>query len=376
MAATPVNNGAPAAAMAPGAAAATNDEAGFGSFAEFEAQMAKDDLGTSSAVRQDDTAVRDASTISEAKAAPANERADDEGDDEETDDADDEATDDVEAAPEGEDEGDEEEAPSPAKGPQKVSLKARVGQLTRERHEAAARERAALERAEAAEDRARELEKAKPTAKAGPKTDQQAPVTDPDRPDPADFEFGEYDPEYQDALVAWRVEATLAKRDAKVAAKTQADEAKAVEAARTERWGGVIERGAAANADFEEKVLSGNTDWKLSKHMWELSVDSDNGHDVLYHLASNPAESARIFALPLTRQAVEFGKLEARFSQPSGESPKAGSKDGASRQMSAAPKPISQVRGAGGQFKQDAGTKDFAAFEAMMKAEEAARQKS
>ncbi len=109
--------------------------------------------------------------------------------------------------------------------------------------------------------------------------------------------------------------------------------------------------------------------------MWELAVDSDVGHKVLYELASNPAESDRIFNLPLARQAVEFGKLEARFSQPSSDKGKSEVKDGAAKFMPSAPKPQTRVRGAGGQYKTDAGTKDFAAFEAMVAAEEAARTK-
>jgi len=360
-----VNNGNDGGTVPPGAAAATNDEAGFTSFADFEAQMSKDENPTAGAATiETDGGVRPASQIEDqAKAAEAAAAA--------------------AATTEDEDEGEEtpptaEEvaAAEAGKGPKKVSLKARLGELTRQRHEADARERAALQRAEDAEARAAELEAngGKPTAKAAPKTDQPAPVTAEGKPSAEDFEFGEYDPNYQEALVEWRVEQTLAKREAKEAAKTQADAERAVEAERTTRWGGTIEKGAAANADFEDKVLKSTSDWKLSKQMWEMAVDSDVGHDVLYHLASDPAESQRIFDLPLTRQAAEFGKLEVRFSQPSGDKPKSGVKDGAAGHMPSAPKPMSQVRGAGGQFKPDAGTKDFAAFEAMMKAEDAARK--
>jgi len=365
-----VNNGNDGAALPPGAAAATNDEAGFSSFAEFEAQMAKDENPTSgSATIQNDGGVHDASKIGEqAKAAEAAAAPADDADDE----------DEVEETPAGEPTAEEKAATEAAKGPAKVGLKKRLGQLVREKHEADGRERAALERAEAAEARAAELEAngGKPTAKAGPKTDQKAPVTAEGKPQAEDFEFGEYDPEYQEAIVEWRVEQALAKKDAKAAAATQEEAQRTAEAERTTKWGGVIEKGAAANADFEDKVLKSTSGWKLSKQMWEMAVDSDVGHDVLYHLASDPAESSRIFDLPLTRQAAEFGKLEVRFSQPSGDKPKSGVKDGATGHMPSAPKPISQVRGAGGQFKPDAGTKDFAAFEAMMKAEEAARAKS
>lgn len=343
-----VNNGQDHSTVDP--SAATNDEAGFSSFAKFEAEMATDpNAGKGAAEVQNDGGVRDASQI-KPKEDEVEEGEVEEGEGEE-----------VAAAGEPVEEG---------KGPAKPSMKTRLGQLVRERHEADARERQALERAEAAEARAKDLEE-NPPAKAKPVVAKEAPTSD--RPNAEDFEFGEYDPEYQDAIVEWRVEQSMAKRDAKAAEATAAEANRAAETERTSRWRSAIEKGATANEDFEAKVLNGTSDWKLSKQMWEMSVDSDVGHAVLYHLASDPAESARIFNLPLTRQAAEFGKLEARFSQPSGEQPKSGVKEGASGHMPSAPKPISQVRGASGQYKTDAGTKDFAAFEALMKAEDAAR---
>lgn len=373
-----VNNGNDAPAQKPGDAASTNNTAGFQSFAEFEAQMAREEAAggpAPSATQQHDAGVHDASKIAERDAAAAAEGAEDEVDDEDED----LTPEELATAEKGETLTAEQKAAAEAaaKGPAKVNLKGRLGQLVREKHEEASRAAQAEARAEAAEKRAREAEEAaargeKPTARKAPKTEGvEAPVTASDRPKAEDFEFGEYDPNYQDALVEWRVEQSIAKREAKTAELTAAEARRTEQAQRTERWGGVIEKGAAKNADFEQKVLSGKG-WKLSQQMWEMAVDSDVGHDVLYHLASDPAESSRIFDLPLTRQAAEFGKLEARFAQPSPDG-KSAAKDGAAGHMPKAPKPQSRVRGAGGQYKTDAGTKDFAAFEAMMKAEEAAR---
>lgn len=370
-----VNNGNDSPAQKPGEAAGSNQTAGFQSFAEFEAQMARENEAGSAtasvATQQNDAGVRPASQIADeaAKAREAEEAAaagaDDEDEDEDGDEeaaaagAADERTAEQKAADE-----------AAAKGPQKAGLKKRLGELVREKHETARREAEALARAEAAEERARLAEEAAARGEK-PKAAKPAAGEGPARPKPEDFEFGEYDPNYQDAIVAWRVEDALAKRDAKVAQQTAEEQRRTLENERNTRWGGIIEKGASKNPDFEQKVLSGQG-WKLSKQMWEMSVDSDVGHDVLYHLASNPDESARIFDLPLTRQAAEFGKLEARFTQPSPEG-KSVAKDGAAGKLPKAPAPQSRVRGAGGQYKTDAGTKDFAAFEAMMKAEEAAR---
>lgn len=364
------------AALKPEAAAASNTQAGFSSFAEFEAQMAKDgeDGAGGAAQETSNNDVRPSEQIADQHKGQGSTdlAADEDGDEDLT-------PEQLAAAEKGEELTATQKAEAEAaKGPKKVSLKARLGELTREKHEVASREAAALARAEAAEERARLAEEAaargeKPTARKAPNTDQEAPITDAAKPNAEDFEFGEYDPKYQDALVEWRVEKTLAKAAAKVQEANQAQAERTAEAERTQKWGGVIEKGAAAKADFEEKVLKNTSGWKLSRQMWELAVDSEVGHDVLYELANDPAESDRIFNLPLARQAVEFGKLEARFSQPSSDKGKSEVKDGATGHMPRAPKPQSAVRGAGGQFKPDAGTKDFAAFEAMIANESAAK---
>jgi len=380
-----VNNGNDNPAVKPGDAAGSNSTAGFQSFADFERQMAAEEAAagpvSGAATKENDAGVHDASRIADQQAEAAAKAAEAAGATDEDEDEDEGGThEDVGANA---DRPDDKRTPEQkaadeqaAKGPAKAGLKKRLGELVREKHEEATARSAAEARAAAAEERARLAEEAaargeKPTARKAPSGDKPAPAATSDRPKAEDFEFGEYDPNYQDALVEWRVEQSLAKRDAKTAEVTAAETARRVEAERTTKWGGVIEKGAAKNTDFEEKVLSGSG-WKLSKQMWEMSVDSDVGHDVLYHLASNPDESARIFDLPLTRQAAEFGKLEARFAQPSSED-KSAAKDGANGHMPKAPKPQTRVRGAGGQYKTDAGTKDFAAFEAMMKAEDAAR---
>ncbi len=342
-------------ALVPGEAAAiANDEAGFTSFADFEAQMSKEeDLSTGAAEVQNSNSVRPAEQI-----APVVEDTDAASEDETTAPVADETTAPVAGEPK----------EKTSKGPAKTSLKDRVGQLTREKHEEATRAAQALERAEAAEERARLAEEAAQNGDAPAVRETVAS----DRPNAEDFEFGEYDPNYQDALVEWRVEQAVSKREAKASAEAAATEQRNVEKTRTERWGSVIEAGAQKNEDFEAKVLSGKG-WELSKQMWELAVDSAVGDDVLYHLASDPAESSRIFKLPLTLQAVEFGKLESRFSQPSPDKGKSEAKNGTTKFMPSAPTPQSQMRGTSGQQKVDPSTTDFSAFEALAAAEEKAR---
>lgn len=66
----------------------------------------------------------------------------------------------------------------------------------------------------------------------------------------------------------------------------------------------------------------------------EAAIESGNPHEVLYHLAKNPDEAARIALLPPTRQAVAIAKVAQSV--------------GAPRRVSNAPPPISpKVNGMG-----------------------------
>lgn len=66
----------------------------------------------------------------------------------------------------------------------------------------------------------------------------------------------------------------------------------------------------------------------------EAAIESGNPHEVLYHLAKNPDEAARIALLPPTRQAVAIAKVSQNLNAP--------------KRVSAVPPPITpKVNGAG-----------------------------
>ena len=66
----------------------------------------------------------------------------------------------------------------------------------------------------------------------------------------------------------------------------------------------------------------------------EAAIEIGNPHEVLYHLAKNPDEAARIALLPPTRQAVAVAKLASAVTAP--------------RRVTSAPPPISpKVQGIG-----------------------------
>lgn len=67
-------------------------------------------------------------------------------------------------------------------------------------------------------------------------------------------------------------------------------------------------------ADYD--AVARNPNVPITPAMAEIIQDSDVGPDLAYHLGKNLTEAARIAALPLSRQAVELGKLEARITAP------------------------------------------------------------
>lgn len=74
-----------------------------------------------------------------------------------------------------------------------------------------------------------------------------------------------------------------------------------------------VEKASEKYPDFEELVFNPNL--PVSTVMRDAIFLLDDGAEVLYHLGSNPAESARISKLPPVQQAIEIGRLHAKFAQ-------------------------------------------------------------
>lgn len=66
--------------------------------------------------------------------------------------------------------------------------------------------------------------------------------------------------------------------------------------------------------DYDAVARSPNV--QITPSMAEVIYDSEAGPEIAYHLGKNPAEAARIAALPAIRQAAELGRLEAKISAP------------------------------------------------------------
>lgn len=231
-----------------------------------------------------------------------------------------------------------EEAAKPKK-----TFQDRIDEVTRARREA---EREAKYWRDVAEGRVQGQQNRQPEPQ-GPKP-----------PNPDDFDLGDMDPRYLDAMVDYRVDLKLSSGLDKVRSEV-AQSLHRQAGARV--WEASQEAARAKFADYDEVVqptdpVTGAIRWPLSDVAGEELQKMDAGGEVAYYLASHPEEAHRIYRLDPSSQLRELGRIEARLEMPSRPQAKAATD---------APKPAtSQARGAGGQFSPSPETDDFKAFEA------------
>lgn len=163
-------------------------------------------------------------------------------------------------------------------------------------------------RALAAERRAEQLQKQLEAAqKSGP-----APVSEaPQEPKPADFATVA---EYTDALVSYRVDQRL--RDEQT--KREREAAEREQEARQREFGKRLNDAKAKHDDFEEVLTSikGTELERVHSDVTEYITESEQGPELLYHLAKNPDVLDRLRKLSPRRFIAELGKLEAKWEQP------------------------------------------------------------
>jgi hypothetical protein len=68
-------------------------------------------------------------------------------------------------------------------------------------------------------------------------------------------------------------------------------------------------------------MVANNSSLQLSEFMVGAAAESEVGHEILYHLGKNPAESARIASMSPFAQAKEIGKIEAKLTATPPKSP-------------------------------------------------------
>jgi len=253
-------------------------------------------------------------------------------------------------------------ASAPADGVKKPKKTAaeRIAELTRQRHEA---ERAlAAERAEKEALRVK-LEGGKApglTEKTqGATSDQDLP---PDPTDTTKYPYGELSIEYVNDSARYAVRQELKAAEAKQEEKRQREAAAQQEQTYRGKADAMTTAGAEKYDDFEDVVIGGMRAGTVpvSKDLAMLILDSDVGHDVAYHLASNPKEAQEVFGKTPLAQAAYFGRLEAKFSSTSSD---AAAKP-AVKTTQAPPPPATTARGTGSKTAFDPNTASFDDFEA------------
>lgn len=214
-------------------------------------------------------------------------------------------------------------------------------EITKERNAArAAKEEAAAARVEAEAARkqvAEALESIKaltpkpppePIAEPRPARDDYA---SPEAYDAATDQWAARGAELAAARARTETEAAT-KAAAETAARTAAETAQADFVARTETaWQERRTKAIAETPDFIEVTESDAV--AISEPMGFAIKTADNGPAMAYHLGKNPAEAARIMALPMGLQMVEMGRLAERLATPS------------RTVVSRAPAPISPIAG-------------------------------
>ena len=176
-------------------------------------------------------------------------------------------------------------------------------------------------------------------------------------PNAENYRYGELDPQYMQDIADYRADLRIAAFRAELAeenkATQQAQAAQREAAALKETAEKVATAGSSKYADFNEVVVQGaqNNEWTLTKEMFELAAETSVAADVLYHLASNPEEADTVAAMRPAQQAMWFGRMEVKYSQPP------------ARKVTQAPEPMASVRGAGSRNTVPDDTDDLAAFE-------------
>lgn len=142
-----------------------------------------------------------------------------------------------------------------------------------------------------------------------PEKQSEAPTeANGDRPDPTQFEFGEADPAYIEALTDWKVETKLAAAEQRQSVNSAVQQ---LETNYSQRLEAVKEE----LPDYEDKVTkaAARGEWPCPPVVALNIKNSEVGPKVAYHLATNREEAIAISHLSPIEQAVAFGRLEAKY---------------------------------------------------------------
>lgn len=156
----------------------------------------------------------------------------------------------------------------------------------------------------------RRLEALTPQAAPPPAAPVETPAA-AGRPVLKDFQTLE---EYTEALTEWKIN----QREAAQQAEHEKRAAQAAAKALQDSWSAKDAAAAKAHPDYRE--LMDATEIPEGPGVLaarQALLEEDNGAEILYWLASRPAELKRIAALPPTKAVLEIGKLAVALTSPS-----------------------------------------------------------
>lgn len=179
------------------------------------------------------------------------------------------------------------------------------------------------------------------------------------------YPLGEFDPAYIRDLTRFELNQARVQDEIKAQEQRQQQEQQAAQTALVQSWNEKVEPAKVQYPDFQEKgqqLIDGfkDLDQGYAQYLTNVLMSMDKGPDVLYYLASNPAEATSIVNSGAQKATLALGRIEAKFVQADAE--KAAAKPRISK---APPPPPVQSRGtAAGHIAVEGDTDDLDAFTA------------
>ena len=146
----------------------------------------------------------------------------------------------------------------------------------------------------------------KQASSAGEVTEEGIAVSGKPKPD----DYDDYN-EYVDAVTDWKIQ----DRETKAILKAQESRQQSEFQQKQESFNVAIAASKAKHADYDD-IMESAKSIPCPQSMRAAIMDSQDGGEILYYLAKNPAEASRISQLSVLSQAREIGRIEHRLATP------------------------------------------------------------
>lgn len=143
---------------------------------------------------------------------------------------------------------------------------------------------------------------------------KQPPKQETSVPKPTLESVGYDESKYAEAMETYLAAQIDAKVESKLTAKEQESASRKAQEDYSRKRDDFFSKGLAIADDFADVISDESL--PVTTAMVDALFSVEKGPEILYHLANNTAELYRIAELSPFAQAVEIGRLEARFSMP------------------------------------------------------------